>query len=386
VILLELGDFASTFDEAGLAKTTTYVKALDQMGYDAVGIGESEIAGGLDACAGLFSKVSFPVLSASFTLRDSEATYAKPYVIKTYDLSNKRHVRIAFLALSAYNSLLARTGDGGKVVVSRDPADQARRYMPELSGKADMVVLLANLSPNDLARVAQAVPAGIDIALAAFGDRLSMGDIEDMGGIKAFYAGNEGKRLGEIRVFLDGTKIRSMTAGVVHLTKRYPEEPRFQQMVNATLAKVNDIMKNLTSLPAQAQGSGAPAQPAPAASRRYLTSSACKECHKEAFRVWDESAHATAMQTLVKASQDFNPECVKCHTTGYGTPEGFQTARITPMLTNVHCEACHGSGAAHVLDAAKPYGRVSPRVCFTCHTKENSPDFSFFKYWEQIKH
>lgn len=237
-------------------------------------------------------------------------------------------------------------------------------------------------------RVAQAVPNGIDLALAAFGDRLSMGDIEEIGGVKAFYAGNEGKRFGEVRVFLDGTKIRGMKGSVVHLTRRYPEDPKYQKMIDVTLAKVNEIRKNMVVPAARPAGSaGAPPLPeGPAAARKYLTSASCKDCHQEAFRVWANSPHATAMQTLVKATQDFNPECVKCHTTGFGTPEGFQTARITPSLMNVQCEACHGTGAVHVLDAARPYGRVAPRVCYTCHTRENSPDFSFFKYWEQIKH
>jgi len=352
------------------------------MGYDAVGIGESELAGGLDAYSDLFSKAPFPAISGSYTLRGSEVPFIPPYTIKTYELAGKKSIRVAFLGLSSYNSTLARTSTGGKIVVSRDPADQARRYVPELAGKADLVILLANLSPGDIARVAQAVPKGIDMALGGFGDRLTMGDMEDISGIKSFYAGNQGKRLGEVRVFLDGTRVRNLKALTVNLTRRYPEDPKLQELIQATIAKVNEIMKGM----APAANPVQQASVSGAAARRYLTSASCKECHAEAFRVWDNSAHAIAMQTLVKATQDYNPECVKCHTTGFGTPEGFETARTTPKLANVHCEACHGSGASHVLDASKPYGRVAPRVCYTCHTKENSPDFSFFKYWDLIKH
>jgi len=387
VILAEVGDFAAPFDEAGKIKTRTYVQALDDMGYDAVGIGESELAGGLDAYADLFGKVSFKALSASFTLRGSETTFLPPYVIKSYDLPSRKPIRVAFLGLSAYNSLLARSGQGGKVVVSRDPADQARRYVAELSGKADIVVLLADLSPLDLQRVAQAAPGGIHLALAAFGDRLTMGDMENIAGIKSFYSGNEGKRLGEIRVFLDGTKIREMKGSVVHLTRRYPEDPKFQRMIDVAVGKVNEINKSAaTAASMTSLRAAAPAPEASGAARKYLTSGACKDCHQEAYRTWDQSAHATAMQTLAKASQDYNPECLKCHTTGYGAPEGFQTARTTPNLVNVQCEACHGTGSVHLQDTAKTYGRVAPRVCYTCHTKENSPDFSFPRYWEQIKH
>jgi hypothetical protein len=52
----------------------------------------------------------------------------------------------------------------------------------------------------------------------------------------------------------------------------------------------------------------------------------------------------------------------------------------------VQCEACHGNAFDHVQDPQRPFGNVPPRDCFTCHTKENSPDFVFFKYWQMIKH
>jgi hypothetical protein len=156
-----------------------------------------------------------------------------------------------------------------------------------------------------------------------------------------------------------------------------------------TIVRVNESMKQASAANGFSNftpGGATVVQSGPSASRRYLGSSACSSCHDKEHRVWEGSAHAHAMQTLVKENQDFNPECVKCHSTGFGTPEGFRTATSTPQLANVHCEACHGSAAVHLTDATRPYGRVAPRVCYTCHTKENSPEFSFFKYWETIKH
>ncbi|MBI3449791.1 MAG: hypothetical protein HY049_12850 [Acidobacteria bacterium] len=390
--MMELGDFASTFDEAGKIKTGAYVDGLTRMNYDVVGIGDSELAGGLDAYADLFGKAPFPAISATYTMRGSERTFLPPYVVKSFDLPSGKSIRVAFLALSQYNSLLARTATDGRIVVSRDPADQARRFTAELNGKADLVVLLANLSPQDLLRVAQAAGGSIQIAAAGFGDRLTMTEIEEIGGIKVFYPGNEGKRLGEIRVYLDGTKIKQLRASVIHLTKRFPEEPKLQEMVQSTLVRVNDAMRNAAaaSAPAPSAASARLALPppeSPTAARKYLGTAACKDCHHDAYRVWTESRHASAMQTLVKATQDFNPECVKCHVTGYGTAEGFQTNTATPALANVQCEACHGIAGAHIQDTSRQgYGRVAPRVCYACHTRENSPEFSFYKYWEQIKH
>lgn len=343
--------------------------------------------GGLDAYEELFGKAAFPMVSATYTERGGTALFAPAHVVKEYELAGRRTFRIAFLSLETYNSVLARTGSSGKAIVSRNPADQARRHVPVVAGKADLVVLLAGLDTKDVQRVGETVPGAVHLALATFADRISPDRLEEFGGIPTLYGGDQGKRLGEVRIFLEDGKVSKMTGHLVHLTKRYVDDPKIRKMVEAALVEVNELMKQMPAAALAGRPGAVQVNPGgPSAARRFLTSSACRDCHEEAYRVWEHSVHARAMATLVKANQDFNPECVRCHTTGFGTPEGFQTARATPTLANVHCEACHGSAALHVLDAARPYGRVQPRVCYTCHTKENSPEFSFFKYWEEIKH
>lgn len=368
-------------------KVRTYVEALQDLGYDAVGVGDMELASGLDLYDDLIGKAGLPVTSATFTERGGDAPLVPPYLIKEYELPGKRTFRVGYISLVPYNSAVARLGSNGRAVVSRDPADQARRYVPEVAAKVDFVVLLANLGTRDLQRVGEAVPGGIHLALATISDRISPGALENFGGIPTFFAGDQGKRLGEVRVFLDGVKVRQMKGVHVYLTKRYPEEPRYQKKIDQTLLKVNEIYKAIPRPSGQAMpGSVEITSGSIPGGRKYLTPDACSDCHDQAYRVWEGSAHAHAMDTLRKANQDFNPECVRCHTTAFGMPGGFRTATATPTLINVQCEACHGSASIHVLDATVPYGRVAPRVCYTCHTKENSPEFSFFKYWDAIKH
>lgn len=117
-----------------------------------------------------------------------------------------------------------------------------------------------------------------------------------------------------------------------------------------------------------------------------MTARTCVRCHEAAYRIWAKSSHAHAMKTLAEAKQGSNDECTACHTTVSGPPPGLQVVRASRRLANVQCEACHGNAAPHVQDTSQPYGDVSPRGCYTCHTKERSPEFSYLKYWQAIKH
>lgn len=383
---MELGDFAAGFGAAGLLKTRTYVDALREMEYDVVGVGERELAGGLDRFDEILGAAPFTLTTATFTKRGGAETIAEPYLIREYTLPEKGKIKIGFVSLSAHNNRIVGTGREGETVVSNDPVEQARQYLPRVAEETDLVVLMAKLTPSDLRRVAEAVPGTIDLAIASFAGRISPNRLERIGGVPTLYAGDQGKRLGEVRLYLEGGEVNEMKAFLVSLTQRYPEEPGLRKVVNRMLAEVNSLMKAKAARRARAPSSGAPAPSPKVAEGRYLTAQACASCHETAYRIWQESSHARAMRTLAEANQASNLECVRCHATGFGTPLGFQSARVSRQLANVQCEACHGSAALHVRDTSKPYGSVPPRACYTCHTKENSAEFSFFKYWQAIKH
>ena len=67
------------------------------------------------------------------------------------------------------------------------------------------------------------------------------------------------------------------------------------------------------------------------------------------------------------------------------------------------CENCHGPGSAHVAAELGEIDVTSERLkelqqqmilpldkardkCLECHDLDNSPDFKFDEYWEQVKH
>ncbi|WP_127718181.1 multiheme c-type cytochrome [Halobacteriovorax sp. HLS] len=61
--------------------------------------------------------------------------------------------------------------------------------------------------------------------------------------------------------------------------------------------------------------------------QKYNTSSSCIECHTDQAKKWQQTPHALAYLTLIKAQEENNLSCVKCHSLGLGSTHGFQRAQ-----------------------------------------------------------
>ncbi len=151
----------------------------------------------------------------------------------------------------------------------------------------------------------------------------------------------------------------------------------------------------------------------------YVGTDACKGCHAAAFKVWSKSAHSNAYNSLAKpkkpnppSNRQYDPECIVCHTVGFGYESGFFDENKTDFLKNVGCESCHGPCSEHIAaeaannaDVKKWRKAINPwkylpaaqhklqmaEMCTKCHNIENDvhwvgPD-ALDKHWDAgIKH
>lgn len=125
-------------------------------------------------------------------------------------------------------------------------------------------------------------------------------------------------------------------------------------------------------------------------SPHYAGARSCATCHSKIASTETNLPHAFALETLHQIHQDTNPNCVVCHTVGFGLPTGFvdvNDARSTSFLAGVQCENCHGPAADH---AANPLDftvlpRVEPaaQVCGGCHSDAQHPTF---EEWQGSPH
>jgi hypothetical protein len=183
----------------------------------------------------------------------------------------------------------------------------------------------------------------------------------------------KGEKLGilTLKIADDG-----MVAGFTHrwqsLGAEMAEDPDIRDLIDEYDVKVAGLLKD--------EERRVPSD------RTYFGYKSCVDCHQPFIERWSATRHAGAFATLAAVGKSRDPECVKCHTTGYGEEGGFYSAIATPGLTDVQCEQCHGPGRDHLSDYTVPMAAVEEPVCLVCHSKENSPDFDFRTYLKKIKH
>ena len=153
--------------------------------------------------------------------------------------------------------------------------------------------------------------------------------------------------------------------------------------------------------------------------RKFLGAEACKECHEDAFAIWEKTPHHKATHSIAFPNErndiprHFDPECLSCHVTGWDPQAyfpyatGYESFEKSKHLHGNGCENCHGPGSAHVAaengegnfteaDRLKlqksmqlPLAKAEDH-CRKCHDQDNDPDFqlegAFEEYWEKIKH
>ena len=128
------------------------------------------------------------------------------------------------------------------------------------------------------------------------------------------------------------------------------------------------------------------AEQAPTASEPgFAASGRCAQCHTAEMAKWSFSKHSRAWESLlthsVKGSTE-NPDCISCHTTGFGQVGGFGEPTDTNIrkFKAVQCEACHGPLNGHPNDKSIQPIPITIETCIGCHDEANSPNFEFGKY------
>jgi hypothetical protein len=261
----------------------------------------------------------------------------------------------------------------------KPPRQAILEVIQQAAGRYDSLIVLAYLPEEELRELAQSLPEADAIVGGPTGQPIQP---KQIGPVTLTSATNKGKFLARLEAPPLGSG-RGWTGRIEELSDRYADDPRQTANIEEYHRELasRDFKPDQTSL----------VEPLRANMPRDFAiagTDTCQECHADDCSLWRKSKHALAWNSLKTKGAQYDPDCQRCHTTGYGLPGGFASVRSGGRLTDAGCENCHGPSKAHVKDdtVLTPYYARAKDRCITCHDRENSPEFNYDRYWAEIVH
>jgi hypothetical protein len=443
-VAADLGDAAQRHGPAklpnqqGPLKYFYTMKALKEMDYTAVTFGEYEVNLGLTGLlAEYFLNEPKPRMVSS-NLMEADKNY--PEQVFTWALADQANnpsgIKVGVTAVTSPTTAarIKALTNGDKKLRFEQTTAALNRVLPEMNGKVDLRVLLYQgpIQRDKLNKKQLTDGEACAAAYPQFPIVLCLSDEDDPPSrpvkVKTktdseslvITLGRKGRFVGVVGVFKTGNAKKpydfryervEMTEDfmtpdgqekghpIVELMEAYTRElrdrkflERYGQMRHAL--QVMPAVPNLKN-PGKAE---------------YLGSAACKKCHQEVYDIWEKTPHSHAYKTLVDdakrpSNRQYDPECIVCHTVGFGYQTGYVNEQRTPLLKNVGCESCHGPSSLH---AANPHNRewkkrINPwkylpeskrkdamdQTCQKCHDIDNDVTWihgAFEKKWPKVEH
>lgn len=392
VAAIDLGDvppYAGVVPEQVALKYATSMKAMQAMGYLAVGLGNAEFNNGVYTMLAAYSlqKEQAPFvlagnvggLSAGKVTPRAEAFPGpgpRPMVGSVQvDAVGKIQVGIAGVVGPSVQKAVAKLGPGTLVgfTAQADALAAAVKELADHKDKPQLRVLLYQ-GTADEAKVVAANRPEFQVILCLSSDSTPPSTPEIATGpggqrILVVQVGQKGRYVGALGVFKKPDGSLDLRYQLVPLTEYYvtPGDDEAARKINPVLpilegyaaqVKARNLLGKFPQNPHPAQIQAA------SAGLIYVGSEKCMDCHPAEYKKWKHvdaagHAHSVAMRALEKVAhrpglRNFDGECVVCHTVGFGYKTGYRDDITTPTLKNVGCESCHGPGSGHSADPKNP--------------------------------
>ena len=313
--------------------------ALADMGYIAYNVGQYDLQLGITQLTSLSEQNKLPLLSAN--LYRGTSPVFEPYILHTVDLSEDR-MTVAIIGLISPNYAIYAQNLDLKIV---DPKTVLKPLISKLI-ETDVIVCLFNGTTAEATTLRNNFPM-LDVIVLSN---------EKTSKTSASFAhplvntGIKGKAIYSVKINRDRTGKLIVQQKQRHLLdEKIPDSPEMIQLLELyqEMLSAEDLVES--SLDKQ-QKTGP----------QFVGTAACKTCHIDEWKSWKETKHAHAYHTLEVAGHETDPECLTCHTVGFGVSTGFISVEKTPHHIDVGCENCHGPGSNHAEHPEqKGYGKIN---------------------------
>jgi hypothetical protein len=362
-LLVDTGDHFKEPTRQGKLKAETLLTATEKMQYDAVALGDKDLVYGSQF---LQDRTQIPWTSGNLKIDRFEPAQSR---IKRFP----NGLKVGILAVADPDLFYDHVGlhiENPKKTVLNLAAHMRQTEKP------DLIVLLTHAKRE--AALSYLDLEGVDIVIN--GHIETETDVIDVVPVKKngkifVQSSSRGQKMGELRVQIEPDGNKSFKQNMVKLDSSVKFDPEMVKLYQLYNEKVEAMF-----FEALAGKRGRSKQSI------YAGESVCKNCHAAEHKIWSESRHGRAYNTLRKINKAFDPECLVCHVVGFNDEGGFISELDTPKLKNVQCEVCHGPGLDHSSSPQAGFGDKATEACKQCHVKNHSPRFNFAEYWPKIVH
>lgn len=387
------------------------IEGYNILGTDAVTVGETEFALGVDTFLELAKGAKFPFISSNIYWKKSGDLLLKDSVMIT-----RQGKKIGIFGV--FNPALTLPEE----LTATDPVEASRTMVKKLRSQgAEMVIALSHQGYEQDEKMLQKV-SGIDLLVGAHSQSLIQ--FPDM--IKdtlVVQLSNQGQMLGLVEYDVNEFPKKRTEFTVTELNADYNEAPKglanpmknLIAVTNLKMAEANKKLEDKLWATHQNMKEG------------YQSFVSCKDCHSKQAQFHEGKLHSAAFLTLVSKNKEHNMDCVKCHSVGLGKDGGFTSlsnaflneegaaipyekiraamgnvpehdvnyrdnrAKIRPdvqkwieslkkagvkkAFVSVQCENCHGGMEGHPFDFSKKPAKVAANTCVQCHSKEQMPSW-----------
>jgi len=368
--MVDGGDLMGRRNKNEQHQTEFLLRVTGDLGYDAIGLGERDLNYGLDYLYEVMEKYDLP-----FTNANVVQAATGDLILPEYKVIEKNGITFGVVSVMDPNQRIITMTSNDPGFEVRDPVAVLRELLPRMREEVDTIVLAGHLGDALTDKVIKEVK-GIDICVKGHTRRTEkMERILDDTAVLS--AAHEGQWIGRADIFVDDSngKLMAVDVTAVSLDEAIADDEAMKTEVDAYKASFEEFKLAKRAAFPRDMGSD---------KEKFLGERACRACHTEAWDSYAVSGHRGAFASIRNRGQNYEPECIVCHTTGYQYQNGYSEERPFNSLINVQCEACHGYGSEH--DREGGWAAQAKDSCVKCHDAENSPNFDYATYWEKIKH
>lgn len=376
---VDVGDAIQGAADFEVMEYRSIQRAFGAMGYEALNLGHREAQLSASTLRELKKTSPVPMLSAN--LLDA-ATHAP--IFDAWRIVHRGSWRIALIGVMDARPAGEAPGEG---LAIENVEVTLSRLLPVVKAKADCIVLLAFASDERIAELARQFYE-LDIILGGDVKQPSQKLVRENRSM-ILATTNQSRALGTLSISRSGaSNVAPISGEILLVGESIPQNPVIAALAASYREEVRQARLAIDD-PANLQRDMIPGVRAAAA---YAGTESCTACHPGAAAKWRETGHARAWSTLVDAGADADPNCLSCHTVGFGVPGGYLRAFGGTKLVNVGCESCHGPGSQHVAQR-QAGGEVTTHLrplgegdCVKCHHGEFSRPFDYAQFWPLIDH